>query len=831
MKTTRRRFLQKVSLSSTGIILGANSLSNFSSCTRRKQDELLKQRELAKNRKRRIILNNDGNDYPSGKVTPESFLNARTNGLEQTQVDSIFYCTGVFNLYTHNSSESEIFTSEGKKWCHELIRQGTDSLEVMVNWCRANDREVFWSMRMNDTHDAGNAKLLSQWKKDHPEYMIGQERDYFPFGNFRWSSLNYALQLVRNKVFAILSDVCSRYDIDGIELDFFRSLIYFEETMQGKEATDEQREAVTSLMRQIREMTEKESIKKGHPILIGIRTPDSLGYCRGLGLDVQAWLGEGLFDLWIVGDCFRLEPWENTVDSGKKYNVPIYGCLEKRRLVEKPEEKDKDYLQKVFRGESYNAFQAGISGIYLFNEFDQHNPMLNELGSRKTLNGLDRIDQTAYVQQIFTRPEVWLATASKYFIGEDTSDDPDTIINENLVPFRHRQKFRYKRKIIYNNDGNENLSAVEVTPQSFLDKRTTGLENTNISSIFYCTGLTTRFTHFTKIGARFGYDGVWGKQKGFPAQLDKFGVDSLTLQINYARKHHREVFWSLRMNDTHDSSLKENFIHNTFKEEHPECLMGKPGDQFPYGNRWSALDYSKEEVRKFIFSLIEEVVRNYDVDGIELDFFRHLIYFKEVMLGEVASEQSLQSMTDLMKDIRRMTEKAFSFRGRPLPIAIRIPDSLEYCKAIGLDVRTWLENDLIDILIGGGYFRLNTWQDLAKIGKDYNVPVYACIVSNRIIPKEKSGDPVYKTERFRGEALEAWEAGVDGIYTYNLWYNQNREESSLFTEMGDPVILQKLERIENYSPVAEDGSPVPETYLKGGNKFIKMNAADPKIEG
>jgi len=108
MKTTRRRFLNRVSSSSAGIILGANSLSNFSSCTRRKKDELSKQRELAKNRKRRIILNNDGNDYPSVKVTPESFLNARTNGLEQTQVDSIFYCTGVFNLYTHNSKESEI---------------------------------------------------------------------------------------------------------------------------------------------------------------------------------------------------------------------------------------------------------------------------------------------------------------------------------------------------------------------------------------------------------------------------------------------------------------------------------------------------------------------------------------------------------------------------------------------------------------------------------------------------------------------------------------------------------------------------------------------------
>ncbi|MGV8095425.1 MAG: hypothetical protein AB2L24_26530 [Mangrovibacterium sp.] len=824
MKTTRRIFLNKISIGTTGFIIGANSFFNEKGYAGNKltKKEFHLLRDSLKHRKRRVIVNNDGNDKPASPVTAQSFLTSRTIGMEHTQVDTVFYCTGVFNLYSHNSNESEVFNIERKPWCRQLIAQGTDSLEIMTDWCHQNNREIFWSMRMNDTHDSSSSRkdLLCQWKKDHPEYLIGKKGDFFPHGNFRWSSLNYELKPVRDKVFAILHDVCSRYNIDGIELDFFRHPIFFEDTMQGGEANQKQRDLVTSLMQQIRKMTEQEGMRRGHPILVSIRIPDSLGYCNALGLDVKRWLDENLFDIMAVGDYFKLEPWEKIAAVGKKYDIPVYVCLEKRRLVDEPENKSQEHLLKVFRGEAYNALLAGINGIYLFNEFNPMNPMLNELGSIEILSKLDRIDQTAYVQRIWSRPEVWLATASKYFNGTDTPCNPDAIINENLIPYRERQKFFYKRPVIYNNDGNENLTKVQITPQNFLDNRTTGLGNSKISSIFYCTGLTVKFTHKTQIGARFGYNNVGDKRKGFPAELDRYGTDSLSLQIDYARRHHKEIFWSMRMNDTHDSALDDNHIRNTWKEEHPECLMGERGEKFPYASRWSALDYSKAEVRKFIYGIIEEVARNYNVDGIELDFFRHPVYFKEVMLGGTATEKNLQLMTGLIENIRRMTENVSRLRGRPLLVAIHIPDSLDYCKAIGLDVKNWLENDLIDVVVGGGYFQFRQWKDFVEMGKQYHVPVYACFESRRIVPKEKAADDKYLIERFRGAALDAWNAGIDGIYAFNLWYNANSKYKNLFTEMGYPELLKKLDRIDGPSFVADYGFP-PERFLKGGRDFVQ----------
>ena len=142
---------------------------------------LRKARKIAAERKRRIIQNNDGNDAREHKKgdpwTIENFLRQRTSRLLGSQVDSIFYCSGVFNLYTHRSDETELLARGGKRtwvWSEKLIEMGTDTLEVTADFCKAHDIEVFWSMRMNDTHDSDpkNAFLMPQWKLDHPAYLI-----------------------------------------------------------------------------------------------------------------------------------------------------------------------------------------------------------------------------------------------------------------------------------------------------------------------------------------------------------------------------------------------------------------------------------------------------------------------------------------------------------------------------------------------------------------------------------------------------------------------------------------------------------------------------------
>jgi hypothetical protein len=90
-----------------------------------------------------------------------------------------------------------------------------------------------------------------------------------------------------------------------------------------------------------------------------------------------------------------------------------------------------------------------------------------------------------------------------------------------------------------------------------------------------------------------------------------------------------EVFWSLRMNDGHDSyppgARRWDYGLAPFKRDHPEFLVGEPDDSD--SGPWTALDYSFKEVRDHVFSIIAEVAHNYDLDGIEMDFLRHYPYF------------------------------------------------------------------------------------------------------------------------------------------------------------------------------------------------------------
>ena len=121
-------------------------------------NELRQQRERAAQRKRRIIFNNDGNSvvYHLNEVRAEALLADRTTGLVGTHVDSIFYCSWCagFGQCTHVSELAEPFYATtgvfGANKTKDFHDKGLDPLQIMVEFCKANDIEIFWSMRMND---------------------------------------------------------------------------------------------------------------------------------------------------------------------------------------------------------------------------------------------------------------------------------------------------------------------------------------------------------------------------------------------------------------------------------------------------------------------------------------------------------------------------------------------------------------------------------------------------------------------------------------------------------------------------------------------------------
>jgi len=323
-------------------------------------------------------------------------------------------------MYSHPMAECE---PRNSKWFKPemmplLKERNIDSLRMMIDFGRRHNKEIFWSMRMNDTHDASNPPDMPQWKKDHPEFLVGkiEDRGRMKYGGRRWSSLDYNQPQVRDKVHRILSEICRRYDVDGVELDFFRHPVIFKEQMYGEEISQAQRDVITELIRRIRKMTEQEGLRRGgKPILIAIRIPDSMGYCQAMGLDVPRWLEEDLVDIVTGSDYFKLEPWENIAALGQKYHVPVYACLEERRIAPTRSGSEGSSSLLLWRGEAYNAWKAGVNGIYTFNRFNPKDPIFREIGDPKVLETLERTDQIMYDNpKSWSHPGTWLKDGNSY---------------------------------------------------------------------------------------------------------------------------------------------------------------------------------------------------------------------------------------------------------------------------------------------------------------------------------------------------------------------------------------------------------------------------------
>ena len=99
---------------------------------------------------------------------------------------------------------------------------------------------------------------------------------------------------------------------------------------------------------------------------------------------------------------------------------------------------------------------------------------------------------------------------------------------------------------------------------------------------------------------------------------------------------------------------------------------------------WPILARGKNQLRVF-----EEIVTQYDLEGIELDFGASPGGMPPVLLDEDVAEYT-PLLTEHVRRISEVTRKAGKQMG------MRVPCIEEVCTAQGFDVRTWLKEGLVD---------------------------------------------------------------------------------------------------------------------------------------
>ena len=355
-------------------------------------------RKQAAQRKRRIIYNDDAGNA-RGDDTPERFLASRLQQVVDTQVDLVTYDPFYMdNVPSYPSRVVEPPTNPAA-----MVAAGHDPLALAVDFCHTHNMEFFASFRMNDNHESvpSLGGDMAIWKRQHPEYLMGVSADWetYPYSSPRawWTTKNYEIPEVRDRQFLVIQEICENYDVDGIELDWWRDPIAFRPSLDLQPVEPRHIAMMNDFMRRVRKMTERVGQERGRPLLVAAHVSANVSRCLGIGLDVVTWLRDDLCDILVVGSGYApraMAPQvREMVEFAHPYNVPVYGCISNSGMSAKRG----NASVEAWLGAAMNTWQAGGDGVCTFNLFPtEPDDRFSQMGSPETLGGLDKVYAVDY---------------------------------------------------------------------------------------------------------------------------------------------------------------------------------------------------------------------------------------------------------------------------------------------------------------------------------------------------------------------------------------------------------------------------------------------------
>ncbi len=399
--------------------------------------------------------------------------------------------------------------------------------------------------------------------------------------------------------------------------------------------------------------------------------------------------------------------------------------------------------------------------------------------------------------------------ATRWPIGKSVQSAETVVLDAARRQAAHR-----RRRVIFNNDGDDIWAAGANTVEKFLAERHSPLLNTHVDSIFYCTTQSfNHFTHGTKVAEVFESKAGKFANNNLGNFLNQ-KTDGLRMSSQFARQHGLESIWTLRMNDIHDAWTAA--FRPKWKHDDPTRVMSSLEESTRFNDRrrlWSLVDFEHPDVEPRMLEIIDEVLTNYDIDGIELDFLRAPIYFRTAFAGQPVTDKQAAVLTRLVRRIRALVLKHSQHTGKPLLLAVRVPSTKTLCRKIGVDIRVWLQEKLIDVMaLGGGYITFDMpVKGLVELGHQHDVPVYPCLSQSGLMHRPPRGKSTkQQPAAWFGAASRLWHDGADGVYCFNLFPDSGRDYArEVLSTIGSPEALRS--KTTMYA-VSDAGGWMPSHY-------------------
>ena len=246
-----------------------------------------------------------------------------------------------------------------------LFDAGIDPYEVWTSRCREKGVSPWVSMRMNDAHFA--VAVTNFFRNTR---FARQRRDLWRVPDAKgWfdGALDFSHREVREYALAHLKEIASRWDVDGVELDWMRHGL----ALRPNHERDDAR-FVTDFMRRARAVLDEIGESRGRRLKLSVRAARSPFIAKVLGFDVVAWAKEGLVDL-VVGTSFyqvdvdiAVAEWIAALKAANPA-VAFLPCIDVVADIGAKDPRARFMNIAKYRYVADRFYKVGAGGIYLFN--------------------------------------------------------------------------------------------------------------------------------------------------------------------------------------------------------------------------------------------------------------------------------------------------------------------------------------------------------------------------------------------------------------------------------------------------------------------------------
>jgi len=285
------------------------------------------------------------------------------------------------------------------------------------------------------------------------------------------------------------------------------------------------------------------------------------------------------------------------------------------------------------------------------------------------------------------------------------------------------KKARYNALVAY----------AKAAPSSIIEGRTLWLDRGTIVSIKSREEMASLFDKIQKIGINMIYfETVNAGFSVYPSKITEQnpmtqGRDLLAWAVDEAHKRNMELhawIWVFAVgNVKHNPLIAKTYSYPgpLLSRNYDLALLGPDGNMIPNNQNEYWLDPSNPKSREIMLSILEEIVKNYQVDGVQLDYIRYPFQKNNNFMGfNAVSRQKFEietgnSLDKLDKNTLRMWNewktkqvslfvKSVSDSLRKIKPNIRISAAVfggerqQRLNTIQQDWESWIDNGWVDIL-------------------------------------------------------------------------------------------------------------------------------------